>query len=73
MLTKLIGRRYATLEELKTDMEALTGKKVASIMESETERLSDGDEMIDYEWEHSEVYTLFYLPDNAGRYYITEV
>ena len=29
--------------------------------------------MIDYEFDIFDIHTLYYLRDNAGRYYITEV
>ena len=62
MLEKLVGRRYANLELLKNDIEILSGKKVSTIMESESERFEEFD-----------IHTLWYLKDNAGNYYITEV
>ena len=73
MLEKLVGRRYETLELLKNDIEVLTGKKVNAIIESESERFEEMDFMIDYEFEEFDIHTLFYLKDNANRYYITEV
>ena len=73
MLEKLVGRRYETLEQLKNDIEILTGKKVNAIIESESERFEEMDFMIDYEFELFDIHTLFYLRDNGNRYYITEV
>lgn len=73
MLKKLIGRRYANLELLKNDIEILTGKTVNTIMESESDRLPEQDFMIDFEFEEFDIDTIFYLKDNAGNYYITEV
>ena len=73
MLEKLVGRRYANLELLKNDIEILLGKKVNTIMESESERFEECDFMIDYEFEVFDIHTLWYLKDNAGNYYITEV
>ena len=73
MLENLVGRRYKTLEQLKNDIEVLSGKKVNAIIESESERPAELDFMIDYEFEENNIHTLFYLKDNAGRYYITEV
>ena len=73
MLKKLIGRRYANLELLKNDIEILTGKTVNAIMESESDRLPEQDFMIDFEFEEFDIDTIFYLKDNAGNYYITEV
>ena len=73
MLEKLVGKRYATLEQLKNDIEVLTGKQVSAIIESETEKPEDADFMIDLEFDELDICTLFYLKDNAGRYYITEV
>ena len=73
VLEDLVGRRYATLEQLKNDIEALSGKKVNTIFESE-DVFAELDYMIDYEFEEQDdVYTLFYLKDNANNYYITEV
>ena len=73
MLEKLVGRRYANLELLKNDIEILTGKTVNTIMESESDRLPEQDFMIDFEFEEFDIDTIFYLKDNAGNYYITEV
>ena len=73
MLKKLIGRRYANLELLKNDIEILTGKTVNTIMESESDRFPEQDFMIDFEFEEFDIDTIFYLKDNAGNYYITEV
>ena len=73
MLENLVGRRYKTLEELKNDIELLTGKRANTIIESESERYEHLDFMIDYEFEEGDIHTLFYLKDNGGNYYITEV
>ena len=73
MLERLVGRRYATLELLKNDIEILTGDKVIAIIESEFERFEEMDYMIDYELKKFGIGTLFYLKDNADNYYITEV
>lgn len=73
MKQNLIGNRYKNLEDLKTDLEKLHNCKIVNIFESESERLEDSDFMIDYELENdTDVYTLFYLFDNAHNYYITE-
>lgn len=72
-LEKLVGRRYANLELLKNDIEVLTGKRVNAISESESERFEDTDFIIDYEFEEFDIHSLWYLKDNAGNYYITEV
>lgn len=72
-LEKLVGRRYATLELLKHDIELLTNKKVNAIVESESDRLEETDFMIDFEFKEFDIHTLWYLKDNAGNYYITEV
>ena len=73
MLEKLVGRRYESLELLKNDIEILTGKKVNAIIESESDRLEGTDFMIDVEFKEFDIDIIFYLKDNAGRYYITEV
>ena len=70
MLEKLVGRRYESLELLKNDIEIL---KVNAIIESESDRLEGTDFMIDVEFKEFDIDTIFYLKDNAGRYYITEV
>lgn len=72
-LKKIVGRRYESLELLKNDIEVLTGRDVNVIIESESDRLEEMDFMIDYEFEPFDIHTLYYLKDNAGRYYITEV
>lgn len=73
MLEKLVGRRYENLELLKNDIEILSGKNVNAIIESESDRFEEMDYMIDFEFEEFDIHTIFYLKDNAGRYYITEV
>lgn len=73
MLEKLIRRRYETLELLRNDIEILTGKNVNTIIESESDRPEGTDFMIDIEFEEFDIVTIFYLKDNADRYYITEV
>lgn len=69
----LVGRRYETLDKLKKDIEKISGQRVNTIFESESERPEGTDFMIDYEFELSDIHTLFYLKDTAGNYYITEV
>ena len=66
-----IGEKQLKL--LKNDIEALTGRNVNTIIESKSDRFDEMDFMIDYEFEDFDVHTLFYLKDNAGKYYITEV
>lgn len=73
ILENLVGRRYASLDLLKNDIEILIEKNVTNIEESNSDRFEEMDFMIDYEIEGSDkVYTLFYLKDNCGSYYITE-
>lgn len=73
MLATLVGNRYETLELLKNDIEIITGKKVNTIIESESERFEEMDYMIDFEFEDFDIHTIFYLKDNGNKYYITEV
>lgn len=42
-------------------------------MESESDRFPEQDFMIDFEFDEFDIDTIFYLKDNAGNYYITEV
>lgn len=72
-MERLVGRRYDSLEDLKKDIEKALGKKVTAIIESESDRTEDMDLMIDYEIESVAIFTIFYLKDMGGRYYITEV
>lgn len=70
----LVGRRFYTLYDIKDEIEKLTGKTVEKIFISESDRCLDCDNMIDYCFENDDnVYTMFYLIDNAYRFYITEV
>lgn len=79
MLTKdlsfLIGKRFFSLGKLEQAIESATGRPVKCI-ESMTE-YEDADFIIDYEYQDKEGYghvdELYYLKDNAGNYYITEV
>lgn len=73
-LYDLVGKRFNTLDQLKMAIEKISNMKVDMISESQTERLEDSDDMIDFCYlELQDIHTMFYLKDNAGRYYITEV
>lgn len=73
-LYDLVGKRFNTLDQLKMAIEKISNMKVDMIAESQTERPEDSDDMIDFCYlELQDIYTMFYLKDNAGRYYITEV
>lgn len=72
-LEAMVGKRYGSLEEIRSCIERITGKKVNAIIESESEKPEGTDEMIDFEFLAFDIHTIFYLRDNAGRYYITEV
>ena len=72
-MERLVGKRFKTLDDLKTEIEKITQRKVNAVVESESDRPEDTDYMIDYEFELSDIHTLFYLKDNANNYYITEV
>lgn len=71
----LVGKRYENLDLLKNNIETITNKKIEVITESNSDRFDDMDFMIDFYFENDEskVYTAFYLKDNSGKYYITEV
>lgn len=69
----MVGRRYESLEEISGAIENVTGREVTCIIESESEKPEGTDEMIDFEFGEFNIHTIFYLKDNAGRYYITEV
>lgn len=72
---KIVGKRYETLELLKNDIEITLGRNIETIIESESERIEELDFMIDYCFvdDENEIETLYYLKDNGGMYYITEV
>lgn len=73
-LYDLVGKRFNTLDQLKMAIEKMSNMKVDMIAESQTERPEDSDDMIDFCYlELQDIHTMFYLKDNAGRYYITEV
>ena len=73
-LYDLVGKRFNTLDQLKMAMEKISNMTVDMIAESQTERPEDSDDMIDFCYlELQDIHTMFYLKDNAGRYYITEV
>ena len=72
-LYDLVGKRFNTLDQLKMAIEKISNMKVDMIAESQTERPEDSDDMIDFCYlELQDIHTMFYLKDNAGRYYITE-
>lgn len=73
-LYDLVGKRFNTPDQLKMAIEKISNMKVDMIAESQTERPEDSDDMIDFCYlELQDIHTMFYLKDNAGRYYITEV
>lgn len=73
-LYDLVGKRFNTLDQLKMAIEKISNMKVDMIAESQTERPEDSDDMIDFCYlDLQDIHTMFYLKDNAGRYYITEV
>lgn len=73
-LYDLVGKRFNTLDQLKMAIEKISNMKVDMIAESQTERPEDSDDMIDFCYlELQDIHTMFYLKDNARRYYITEV
>ena len=73
-MEKMVGKRYASLDEIKKEIEKLTGVKVAEVIRSSSDKLKGTDFMLDFEFEDDgDVYTIFYLKDNAGNYYITEI
>lgn len=73
-MEKMVGKRYASLNEIKKEIEKLTGVKVAEVIRSSSDKLKGTDFMLDFEFEYDgDVYTIFYLKDNAGNYYITEI
>lgn len=73
-LYDLVGKRFNTLDQLKMAIEKISNMKVDMIAESQTERPEDSDDMMDFCYlELQDIHTMFYLKDNAGRYYITEV
>ena len=73
-IEKMVGKRYASLDEIKKEIEKLTGVKVAEVIKSLSDRLKGTDFMLDFEFkDDGDVYTIFYLKDNAGNYYITEI
>lgn len=76
-LKNMIGKRYNSLEDIKKEMEKITGQKVVSMIFADTDpeefEPQELDNMIDYELKYGEVQTLYYLCDNAGRILITEV
>lgn len=74
LIKTIVGKRYETLDLLKNDIEIVLNKNVETIIESESERIDELDYMIDFCLENDhEVYTIFYLRDNGGKYYITEI
>ena len=73
-LNKILHKRYKTINDIKIDIEKFTNKKVTNIFVSQSERISGCDCMLDLEFENDDdVYTIFYLLDNARQIYITEI
>lgn len=72
-MERLVGKRFENLDKLKNSIEEITHRKVGTIIESESDRIDGTDYMIDFEFGRFDIHTIFYLKDNANRYYITEV
>lgn len=85
-MKNLIGKRFETLEQIENEIFEATGY-YAKVIKSESETVEGLDNMLDYELYNTEddknnqykegydgeVHTMFYLLDNANKYYITEV
>lgn len=71
----LVGKRLGSLDELKEFANKKSTLKIINIIESESEiDFKECDFALDYELENDDdIYTMWYLKDNAGQYYITEV
>lgn len=73
-IEKIVGKRYMSLDEIKKEIERLTNTKITEIIRSSSERYEGSDFMLDFEFkDDGDVYTIYYLKDNAGNYYITEI
>lgn len=67
-LEGLVGNRYESIEDLKNDF-----LEDVNVFLSESERLEQYDYMLDGEFDQYNSFTLFYLLDNSGKMYITEI
>lgn len=67
-LEKLIGSRFRYIGDIAESL-----KEKVNIIQSESERLDGLDFMLDGEYEDETPFTLYYLKDNDGLFYITEV
>lgn len=67
-LENLVGRRFGCIESLKEQF-----SEEVNLFLSESERLEGFDYMLDGEFDEHNSFTLFYLLDNKGLIYITEI
>lgn len=67
-LGNLVGRRFSCMASIEEQF-----PEPVNIFLSESERLEAFDYMIDGEFDEHNSFTLFYLLDNVGLIYITEI
>jgi len=68
---KLVGNRFTTIQGIELFISKLTNRKV-NIFESETDAYFLSDYQLDGEFDEEEEFSLWYIKDTKGQYYITE-
>lgn len=76
MIQELVGKRFDSLQTIEKDLKLL-GATMPRVRLSESERYTELDFMIDgtvntFSQDDKDYFTLFYLKDNTGNYFITE-
>ncbi len=76
MIQELVGKRFSSLKTIEEDLKLL-GATMPRVHYSESIKFVEQDFMIDgtldiYSQNDEDYFTLFYLKDNAGNYFITE-
>lgn len=75
VLEKLVGSRFKSVEQISDMIEKYTGYECV-VFESESDMIyGTTDYTLDYYFkdDENEIFTIWYLKDRAGNYYITEV
>lgn len=71
-IEELVGRRFKGIRDIEKALFARIGEDV-HIFKSEDEKTDEADFSLDGEVVDAQDFTLYYLLDNSGKYYITEV
>lgn len=73
LLQKLVGKRFVSIPWLKETIEKLVHDDVKILEETPDEIPENCDDYLDLSFGDDEDYCIYYMTDNANRFYITEI